>query len=259
MKIPHRFFSVVVVVCLVSALSPRVSALAQSNPASPLMQGPTMAGPRQPSVAPSSRMAPTGLATNGGSIANGVYTNVIYGFSLKLPPGWAVVPAPDAKPTPPALGQPPTISHQLNRALLVVTENAPMKQSSQRKSIQIVATKLVVVPGPGSAQGYLVYSQKTAKEKDLPVEYQGDPRPVKINGQELWTVALTQTTDGVVQHVEQFVITQNSTLLQFLVVSPNEAGLKEIEPSIQSLQFKPASTPARKKRAAKAQVPAKKD
>jgi hypothetical protein len=38
--------------------------------------------------------------------------------------------------------------------------------------------------------------------------------------------------------VEQYVATQGSVLLQFMLVSPDEKGLKGLEPSIQSIELK---------------------
>ena len=205
-------------------------------------------------------MAPTGLAANGGAIANDVYTNTTYGFSMKLPPGWVVVPsknpvAPSATPREEALMQ----SAQVNHVLLVLTENAPMKKSTQRKSIQIVATRLLKKPGPNEGQDYLVYSKRTALEKKMPVEYTGDPTEITIKGNKFWTIGLNQTTGQDVQHVEQYVAMQGSVLLQFLIVSPDEKGLKDIEPSIQSIAMKPVtekSAPARTPRKKKPAAPA---
>ena len=191
-------------------------------------------------MGPSSRMTPTGLHETGGSIANDVYSNSIYGFSIKIPPGWVVLPSrgPKVATQDAALLK----AAQISRPLLVITENAPLKKSNQRKNIQIIATRMRAPSGPTAAQDYLAYSQKTAKEKGMDVEYLGDPQEVTVNGQTLWKLASNEPSNGVVQHVEQYVITRESILLQFFLVSPDEAGLKQLEPSIQSLEFK-ATTP----------------
>lgn len=196
-----------------------------------------------------SKMAPTGLAANGGSISNDVYTNTTYGFTMKLPPGWVVVPskdpvAPSASAKEAALLQ----AAQTNHLLLNLTENEPMKKSSQRKTIQIIATRLLQKTNPNEGQLYLVYSKRTALEKKMPVEYVGDPTEVTIHGNKFWTIGLNQTTGEDVQHIKQFVATQGSVLLQFMFVSPDEKGLKDMESSIQSIDLKPATkkpTPAR--------------
>jgi hypothetical protein len=231
---------------------------AQQNP-TPAGQ-PRPANPAAPPGSESTKMAPTGLAANGGSIANDVYTNPLYGFSMKLPPGWVVVPsknpvATSKVPREEALMQ----AAQTNHVLLVITENAPTKKSTQRKSIQIVATHLLQKPHPNEGREYLVYSKRTALERKMPVEYLGDPTEVTIHGSKLWTIGLNQTTGEDVQHIKQYVATQGSAMLQFMFVSPDEKGLKDMEPSIKSIEMKPvtekpASAPATKKK--KPAVPA---
>jgi hypothetical protein len=239
MKIPQKAVRTIIVVGLLTACL-QVLSLAQSNPAAaPPIQGPPLP-PGQRPAGPSSKMLPTGLEANGGSIANGVYTNSIHRFSLKTPPGWAVVPAKDPSSLKSESGDSAVLkAAQLSHTLLVMTENAPLKKAFQRKSIQILATRLLVQPSATSAQDYLTYSQKTAKEKGMPVEYLGSPEEITVNGQKLWKVASNETTNGAVQHVEQYVITRGVVLLQFFIVSPDEAGLRDLEPSIQSLEFKP--------------------
>jgi len=235
---------------------------AQSSQTPPLMQRP--AGPGAPGATSSSRMQPTGMEKNGGSMTNGVYTNSIFGFSLKPPPGWAVVPSRDPMATnPDAASNPLLKTAHVNRTLLVMTENAPMRRASERKSLQILATRLMGEQNPESAHNYLIYSEKTAKEKGMPVEYLGDPEEVTINGEKLWKITSNETVGGAPQHVEQYVVARQSILLQFFIVSPTEPGLKDLEPVIQSLQFKPmakTATPAKrapKKTKTTASAPAK--
>jgi hypothetical protein len=218
-----------------------MAALAQALPEP---QGNPAPAARQPGTPPAgdagSKMAPTGLAANGGSLANDIYSNSTYGFSMKVPPGWVVVPsknpvAPSVNSKEAALMQ----AAQVNRVLLVMTENAPLKKGVQRKSVQIVATRLLKKPVPNEGQDYLVYSKRTALERKMAVEYVGDPTEVTINGSKFWTIGLNQSMEGAVQHVEQYVTTQGPVLLQFLIVSPDEQGLQDLRPSIQSIDMKP--------------------
>jgi hypothetical protein len=216
----------------------QMASFAQVNTAAPPIQRPP--SPPGQRTAQSSKMLPTGLGTNGGSIANGVYSNSIYGFSLKTPPGWAVVPSKDPNSLKSESGDSAVLkAAQINHTLLVMTENAPLKKAFQRKALQILATRLLAQTGPTSAQDYLAYSQKTAQEKGMAVEYLGSPEEVTVKGQKLWKVASNEPTNGTVEHVEQYVIVRGAILLQFFIVSPDEAGLKDLEPTIQSLEFKP--------------------
>lgn len=199
-----------------------------------------------PQTGSSNKLRPTGLAARGGSINAGVYTNSAFGFSLQIPPGWVVVPSDDPviKPTK---GQPTASTpRQTVRVLLVVTENNPLKRSYRRRSIQVTATRLTVQTGPATAADYLTYSRKTAKEQGMAVEYLGEPKEVTISGRKLSEIDLNSNTSGGLQHVEQYVTVEKDVLLQFLLVSPDQAGLKDLQPYIQSLRFKSAARPAAK-------------
>lgn len=202
--------------------------------------------PSAPQADPSSKLRPTGLDATGGSIADGVYTNSAFGFSLQIPPGWVVVPS-DAPVIKPAKGQTSAnTTGQTLRVLLVVTENAPLKKSYQRRSVQVTATRLAVQTGPATASDYLAYSRKTAKDQGMAVEYMGDPKEVTIHGRKLSEISLNSNTSGGLQHVEQYVTVEKDALLQFLLVSPDETGLKDLQPYIQSLRFKASAKPGAK-------------
>jgi hypothetical protein len=179
------------------------------------------------------------LEANGGSITAGVYTNSIYGFSLQIPPGWVVVPAKDVTPIKPVKASAgPTMPSEPNHVLLLVTENAPLKQSHQRSSIQVVATRLTNQIAAASPSGYLTYSRQAAKEQGLAVEYLGEPKEVSIGGRKLSEIGLIDKTGGGPRHVEQYVSIDQHVLMQFMLVSPDEAGLKQLQPYIRSLHFK---------------------
>jgi hypothetical protein len=254
MKIPLRLLRVCIVIGLLIAGFQLQSFAQSSVPAPPLQRPPSPPGQR---AASPNKFVPTGLEANGGSIANGVYTNSIYGFSLKPPPGWAVVPSKDPSPLKWERSDSPVAkAAQVSHALLVMTENAPLRKSFQRKSLQILATRMLREPGPTSAQDYLAYSQQNAKDKGMAVEYLGSPEEVTVNRQKLWKVASNETTSGAVQYMEQYVITRGMVLLQFFIVSPNEAGLKDLEPTIQSLEFKPLLQNPSPKRSSKKPKPA---
>jgi hypothetical protein len=179
------------------------------------------------------------LEAIGGSITAGVYTNSIYGFSLQIPSGWVVVPANDVPPIRPVKASPgATTPSEPNHVLLLVTENAPLKQSHQRSSIQVVATRLTNQIQTATPSGYLSYSRQAAKEQALAVEYLGEPKEVSIGGRKLAEIGLIDKTTGGARHVQQYVSIDKNVLMQFMLVSPDEAGLKQLQPYIQSLHFK---------------------
>jgi hypothetical protein len=254
MKILWNLPRIFVLVCLL-VVSFELHLMGQLNPPPPRTAPPDSG--QLPAGTRPGNMAPTGLAANGGSIENGKYINSIYGFSLKTSPGWVVMPSKDAIPLNSDSVDPAIMrAAQLIHPLLIMTENAPLKKSYERKSLQILATRMPREAGLTSAQDYLAYSEKTAKEKGMAVEYVGHPEEVTINGQKLWKIESNETVSGAVQHVEQYVIFRGISLIQFFIVSPDEAGLKEMEPSIQSLEFKPLPQQAAPKRPARKTKPA---
>src|SRR5215475_12434639 len=128
MTLSFKWFAGLAASLLVTTIA--ASAQALPNP-TPLPQQPPAPGA---SAVKPSKMAPTGLAENGGSIANDVYTNSMYGFSMKVPPGWVVVPSKNPTAPPASSRESPLVkAMQTNHVLLVMTENAPMKKSVERK------------------------------------------------------------------------------------------------------------------------------
>jgi len=229
---------------------------AQSN--APGSQGttslaPSQAPPRQPGLGPVmdvSKLTPTGLADSGGSYKDGIYSNSIYNISLKIPVGWVFAPVPKQMEVPVTDKNSIAKHMQVTRVLMIATENAPMKRGNQRKSIQVVVTQLRSKPGPGAELDFITYSENAAKEKGMKVEYLGNPEEVRIQGHKYGKIRLTDSTSGATLHVEQYVSVRNQTLLQFLLVSPDDAGLDGLQSAIQSLKFPAAKrttkTPAGK-------------
>lgn len=215
------------------------STLVAQNPA----QTPPVPGQAPPPAGQKTTVLPTGLSASGGSIASGVYTNSIYGFSLHIPAGWAVIP-PQAAKIPQAGTSQPDADRQRTQVVLIMTENAPLKKSVERKGLQIVSMQLAAPADSSAAEGYIAYSQRMAKEKGMQIEYKGSPEKTTISNQEFVKVALEETTATSVQHIEQYVTTRGRALLQFFLISPDAAGLQGLEPVMQSLQFK---TPTPKK------------
>jgi len=238
MNVAARLFLASTLGCLLMVFA-EGHAEAQDNTIPPLIRKPEPSAPGQPTTGPPRKLPSTGLAESGGSIANGVYTNSIYGFTLNIPPGWAVVPPPE----PPSVTQDPEKApipgkSQTIRMILIVTENAPLKKNYERKSLQISVLQLGAPAGPNTARDYVAFAERSAQEKGLNVKYLGSPEAVTINGKQLWKAKSDETINGTVQHIEQYVATEGRTLLQFMLVSPQVEGLKSMQPSIQSLRFK---------------------
>ena len=229
--------------------------LGQNPPQSP-QSAPSPGAPYPPGD-PRSPVMATGMAANGGSILNGVYSNSVFGFSMQIPPGWAILPTQTARiaGTESSDAQRPEVQRQLKQVILIMSENAPLKKSVERKQVQIIAMHLPKEPGPTAAEGYITYSERIAKEKGMQVEYKGSPENKTIHDQQFSMISLEETTDGSPQHIQQYVTTRGQNLLQFFLISPDEVGLTSLEPVIQSVQFKamPPKKAAGKKSATKPQ------
>lgn len=257
-NVSARFLLIATLGCLLM-VGAEGRAAAQENAIPPLIRRPEPGAPGQPTTGPPRKLPPTGLAETGGSIANGVYTNSIYGFTMNIPPGWAVVPPPETTPvTQDSAKAPIPGTSQTIRMILIVTENAPFKKNYERKSIQISVLQLGAPAGPNTARDYVAFAERSAQEKGLNVKYLGSPEAVTINGKPLWKAKSDETINGTVQHIEQYVATEGRTLLQFMLVSPQVEGLKSMQPSIRSLHFKSdAQKVATKKAPTKSNKPSK--
>ena len=244
MKTPLLLISYIFVTALFSR-----TAFAQNpvqTPPAPGQSAPPLPGQK-------TTVVPTGLSASGGAIANGVYTNSIYGFSLHIPAGWAVIP-PQAARIPQAGTSQPDAERQRMQVVLIMTENAPLKKSVARKGLQIVSMQLAAPADLSAAEGYIAYSERMAKEKGMQIDYKSSPEKVTINNQEFVKVSLEETTDETVQHIEQYVTTRGRALLQFFLISPDASGLQGLEPVMQSVQFKgPPEKKAVSKKPAKTQ------
>jgi hypothetical protein len=183
-----------------------------------------------------------------------VYSNSIYGFSLTLPLGWPFAPVPKKVEVAVEDKTNSAIAKhlQITRVLMIATENAPFKKGNQRKSIQVVATQLAAKPVAGAEIDFIRFSENAAREKHMRVEYLGEPEELMIHGHKFGKIRLNDSSSaaesGGVLHVEQYVALQNQVMLQFLLVSPDDAGLQDLQPYIQTLKFDSPKTTAKGKK-----------
>ena len=118
----------------------------------------------------------------------------------------AVYPGPDTGNAASVAGSvcgAPESHMQAFHPVLIVTGNSPLKKPYERKSIQVLATHMGVEPSATSAEDYLKYSQKTAKENGMAVTYKGSPRPMTINDQSFARAEMQLSINGGKQHAEQ--------------------------------------------------------
>ena len=89
-----------------------------------------------------------------------------------------------------------------------------------------------------SALEYLNLLPKIYKNTDVPFEF-GIPEAVTLGGHELARVRLQANYSGRFRYSMIYALSSQSFVMQFVLGSPNEAGLIDIERTMQSLRFQP--------------------
>ena len=176
-----------------------------------------------------------------GSISDNIYTNRFFGISLEIPEGWTVAESLREQALQEKRGdefkkQQPDIARfapgaEVNMPLLVMGE--PLKPG---RRLIIASTNISTRPGPASAEEYLKYVAMISKEKGLPQEYGPTIERVMVDGRALWKTDFTQTTTTVWYGVH-FAMIVKKHILQFVLYSPDQDGLRELEAVMRTLHF----------------------
>jgi len=236
-------------ICLGSCTS------AQSVPANP--EAPTPKGARTGSGSASDTVLTAGsheeVGIHEGLVSGNIYTNPFFGFSVEIPQGWKVKSnaafrtlqekaKQQAEKSDPEVAQ-MAQGDEVDSPLLLMGESEVWNEGPHRRLVQILSTDISKRPGQPSAEGFLQFLAKAYKKRAWPVEYTreyiGTPEPVVLGGRELWKVYFTQTS-SVVWHGAHFAMIEKGHVLQFILMSPDEAGLRALEPIMRTLHFRPA-------------------
>src|SRR5437660_2487065 len=183
-----------------------------------------------------------------GSISANLYTNKFFGFSFEFPQGWTVVKADAASAIAklggtllahgdPVLQDVTQASERISYPLLVVIEGMANKQALSMRMIQIIAADMRAQPDLKSGKDFLQFSATMYKQLGLPMEIVGTPEELPLGGRKLWKADLTVRMSNGVLHAAQIATVEKGYVLQFLLLSPDTAGLDEIVKTMQSLRF----------------------
>ena len=221
---------------------------AQTPASPPDTQHPMAAVPRLQTAPPAiKRPAPvrTPLRPNSGSISANVYTNPYFGFSIAIPEGWKVVQTGvtraqleqrlghvDSGPRSP-------MPQTSNMPLLTVTANAAEGLGSLQKRFGVVADDLSNQKGMNNTTTVMRWMMMSTQIGSPSLKYLGKPQKVTMGGQEMWKLSWTEPVRGIDQYAVQYLMVEKKHALQFILVSPNEAGLTDVEPIMRSLKFFP--------------------
>jgi TonB family protein len=192
--------------------------------------------------------AAAGLRPDEGSISGNVYTNKFFGFSFEFPRGWTVAGADVARGFAklggtllangdPILQDAARASGRISYPLLLVIEGVTRKQELSARTILIIASDIRSQPNLKSGEDFLKLSATMHEELRLPMEVVGMPHELPLGGRKFWMAGLTLRTTNGIQHAAQAVTIERGYVLQFLLLSPDTAGLGEMMKTLQSLRF----------------------
>lgn len=183
-----------------------------------------------------------------GSVSANVYTNRFFGFSFEFPQGWTVVKEDAAKAiaklggtllarADPVLQDVTQASERITYTLLVVIEGMASEQALSTRMIEIIASDMRSQPDLKSGKDFLEFSATMYKQLGLPMRIVGSPQELPLGGRKFWKADLTVRMTNGSHHAVQVATMEKGYLLQFLLASPDAAGLDEILKTMQSLRF----------------------
>ena len=208
--------------------------------------------PGSQNKAPNGEESPAKVArADGSTITGNRYWNPYFGFSIELPKGWTIAPQQQVETMQeknlknlakddPELQEEAARSRVTSTPPLVVIENNASKEGFDRRGFELIASDISGESGPLTGEAYFKAVAQFARDKKLPVEYLGTPEKVTINGKVLWKAKLKEIINGHVQYVRQYVAILKKCAVQYMLIGPDDAGLDELEPIIQSLRFSPS-------------------
>jgi hypothetical protein len=194
-----------------------------------------------PGVAPER----TVTSVHPGSIAGNIYSNTFFGFSLEIPEGWKV--ADDAalqaltKRNKEVLRQQPqwatyARNSDVESPLLIMGEREPAKGGQHRRMLQILCTDVSDRPGQPSADGFLKFQAEADIRLGTGAEYSDTLEQVALGGREFWKVYFTRKS-SILWHAAHFAMIDKMHVLQFVLMSPDEDGLHQLEAILRTLHF----------------------
>jgi hypothetical protein len=220
---------------------------AQEVPAAPAPTNPKeQAGSPAPPIATQPAKEREVLGIHPGSISENIYTNHFFGFSMEIPVGWkaadnAGMKAFAEKQRQALARQDPAFTQfargdEVDSPLLVLGEVEPWKGGPHHRLIQILSTDVTARPKQPTAEEFLNFLALMSAEHNLAPKYDETLEKVTLGGRELWKAHFTQST-SIVWHEAQFAVIDKKHVVQFILTSPDEEGLRTLEPIMKTLRF----------------------
>jgi hypothetical protein len=180
-----------------------------------------------------------------GSIAGNIYSNTFFGFSLEIPEGWKVADDAALKALTErnieVLSQQPqgatyARNSEVDSPLLIMGEREPAKGGQHRRMLQILCTDVSERPGQLSADGFLKFEAEANIRIGTGAEYSDTLEQVTLGGREFWKVYFTRKS-SILWHGAHFATIDKTHVLQFVLLSPDEEGLRQLEAVLRTLHF----------------------
>ena len=180
-----------------------------------------------------------------GSIADHIYTNAYFGFSLEVPEGWKVASNEALRSLSERnkqfLAQMPKMKRyatndEVDSPLLIMGLRQPTKDGQHTQMLQVCSTDISAVPGQPSADGFL----KLVAEAYPGREYADTLQLITMGGKEFWRLNFTQQS-SVLWHGSHLAAIEKQHVLQFVLLSPDEDGLHKLEAILHTVHFQAQS------------------
>jgi hypothetical protein len=182
-----------------------------------------------------------------GTVSEDIYTNDFFEFSIEVPPGWKVVDNAryqklNEQARDLAAKQDSELAElgrgtEINAPLLIMGEIKTRMGGKQRRLVQVLSTDVSNRPGTASAEQFLTFIAELNIRKGLPVEYVTKPEQVEFGGRTGWKAYFTQRSSTMWYGVN-FVTVEKNHILQFILLSPDEDGLRSLETVLKTVQFR---------------------
>jgi hypothetical protein len=182
-----------------------------------------------------------------GTVSESIYKNDFFGFSIEVPPGWKVADNAryqklNEQTRDTAAKQDSELAelgrgNEINAPLLIMGEIKTWMGGKQHRLVQVLSTDLSNRPGTASAEKFLKFTAELNIRKGLPVECVTKPEQAEIGGRTGWKAYFTQQS-SIMWYGVNIVTVERDHILQFILTSPDEEGLRSLETLLKTVQFR---------------------
>lgn len=127
---------------------------------------------------------------------------------------------------------------EINAPLLVMAETKPWTDGKNHRMVRILSTELRAQPGAPSAEEFLNFVADANRKFGLSENYVGKPESFSLGGRTAWKAYFNQQGNTRVWHSLNVAIVAKNHILQFILTSPDEDGLRSLETLLRTVRFR---------------------